>query len=89
MLIEQKFALRSQQLTIERLEELGMVIFGSAKTVRETLLARQKKMGFGHLIAMLQVATQPAEQTEKSMRLFASEVLPYLRGEKSIAQAAE
>ena len=34
MLIEQKFALRSQQLTCDRLEELGMVIFGSAKTVR-------------------------------------------------------
>ena len=89
MLIEQKFALRSQQLTCDKLEELGMVIFGSAKTVREKLLARREKMGFGHLIAMLQVSTQPAEQTEKSMRLFASDVLPYLRGEKSVAQAAE
>ena len=89
MLIEQKFALRSQQLTCDKLAELGMVIFGSAKTVREKLLERRAKMGFGHLIAMLQIATQPAEQTDKSMRLFAAEVLPYLRGEKSLAHAAE
>jgi alkanesulfonate monooxygenase SsuD/methylene tetrahydromethanopterin reductase-like flavin-dependent oxidoreductase (luciferase family) len=88
-LIEQKFAIRSQALTVDRLEEMGMVIFGSAKTVREKLLARRERMGFGHLIAMLQIGTQPAEQTDKSMRLFASDVLPYLRGERSIAQAAE
>ena len=66
-----------------------MVIFGSPTTVREKLMARRDKMGFGHLIAMLQISTQPAEQTEKSMRLFASEVMPYLRGEKFVAQAAE
>lgn len=78
-LIEQKFAVRSVQQTIDALEELGMVIFGSAKTVREKLLHHKQNMNFGHMIAMLQIATQPAEQTEKSMRLFAAEVMPHLR----------
>jgi hypothetical protein len=66
-----------------------MCIYGSAKTVREKLLHHQQKMGIGNLIAMLQIATQPAEQTEKSMRLFASEVAPYLRANASTAVAAE
>jgi hypothetical protein len=63
-----------------------MVIFGSARTVREKFIHHQKAMGFGNLIAMMQIATQPAEQTEKSLRLFASEVAPHLR-EHSAAPA--
>ncbi len=42
-------------------------------------------MGFGNLIAMMQIATQPPEQTEKSLRLFAADVAPHLR---SLASAA-
>lgn len=80
MLMEQKFALRSTQQTVDTLAEMGMVIYGSPQTVREKLLAHKKSMGIGHLIAMLQIATQPAEQTEKSMRLFAAEVMPHLQG---------
>ena len=38
--------------------------------------------GVGNLIAMLQVATLPADLTEKNLRLFAAEVMPYLRGEQ-------
>ncbi len=78
-LIEQKFKLRKSFQSAEALLEMGMVIAGSPKTVRETIAARQKELGFGHLIAMLQIGTQPPEQTENSMRLFASEVMPYLR----------
>jgi alkanesulfonate monooxygenase SsuD/methylene tetrahydromethanopterin reductase-like flavin-dependent oxidoreductase (luciferase family) len=78
-LIETKFAVRSTDQTIDSLIELGMVVCGSAATVRDTFLHRQKTMGFGNLIAMMQIATQPAEQTEKSLRLFASDVAPHLR----------
>lgn len=79
-LIEQKFKLRASHQSAESLLEMGMVIAGSPKTVRETIIARHKELGFGHLIAMLQIATQPAAQTESSMRLFATEVAPHLRG---------
>lgn len=77
-LIEQKFKLRQSFQTFESLMDLGMILAGSPKTVRETILKRQQELGFGHLIAMLQIATQPAEQTNKSMTLFATEVMPHL-----------
>ena len=51
------------------------------KTVRETYAERCKRMGIGNLIPMMQIGSQPAEETEKSIRLFASEVMPYLRAE--------
>jgi alkanesulfonate monooxygenase SsuD/methylene tetrahydromethanopterin reductase-like flavin-dependent oxidoreductase (luciferase family) len=79
-LIEAKFAIRASTQTLDSLLELGMVIAGSPATVRETLADYQKKLGFGTLIAMLQVATLPAELTEKNLRLFATEVAPHLRG---------
>ena len=41
-----------------------------------------RELGVGNLIAMLQVATLPADLTEKNLRLFASDVMPYLRGEE-------
>ncbi len=77
--MEQKFKIRQSHQSYDMLRELGLIVAGSAKTVRETIKARQKELGFGHLISMLQIATQPAEQTEKSLRLFAAEVMPYLR----------
>jgi alkanesulfonate monooxygenase SsuD/methylene tetrahydromethanopterin reductase-like flavin-dependent oxidoreductase (luciferase family) len=78
-LVEAKFAIRASTQTLESLLDLGMVIAGSPATVRETLADYQKKLGFGTLIAMLQVATLPAELTEKNLRLFATEVAPHLR----------
>ncbi len=80
-LIEAKFAVRSVQQTVDTLIDLGIIVCGSAKTVRETFAERCKRMGVGNLIAMMQIGSQPAEQTEKSMRLFASDVMPYLRSE--------
>ena len=79
-LIESKFALRANALTIDTLTDLGMVVVGSAATVRETLEGRARELGIGTLIAMLQVATLPADLTEKNLRLFARDVMPHLRG---------
>jgi len=36
-------------------------------------------MRVGHLLAMLQFGTLPADLTERNMRLFCSEVMPALR----------
>jgi hypothetical protein len=41
--------------------------------------AIQQDLGVGNLIAMLQFGTLPADLTEKNLRLFASEVMPFLR----------
>jgi hypothetical protein len=80
-LIESKFAFRTMEMTAENLIELGMVVAGSASTVRERLAAYARDLGVGNLIAMLQIATLPAELTEKNLRLFARDVMPFLRGQ--------
>ncbi|MDB5596104.1 MAG: class flavin-dependent oxidoreductase [Hyphomicrobiales bacterium] len=79
-LIESKVLARANATSLEALMELGMVVCGSAATVRDRLNYLQGELGFGNLIAMLQVATLPAELTDKNLRLFASGVMPYLTG---------
>jgi hypothetical protein len=71
---------------------MGMFFCGSAATVREQIGAAWRDMRVGHLLAMLQFGTLPAELTERNMRLFAGEVMPWLRqlsgGEGGAARAA-
>ena len=90
-LIESKFAYRTRKMTAGNLIELGMVVAGSAATVRERLSAYASDLGVGNLIAMLQIATLPADLTEKNLRLFAREVMPFLRepgAERAMPMAA-
>jgi alkanesulfonate monooxygenase SsuD/methylene tetrahydromethanopterin reductase-like flavin-dependent oxidoreductase (luciferase family) len=86
-LIESKVLARANATSLESLMDLGMVVAGSAKTVRERLLYLQGELGFGNLIAMLQVATLPADLTEKNLRLFAADVMPYLTPARAEAAA--
>jgi alkanesulfonate monooxygenase SsuD/methylene tetrahydromethanopterin reductase-like flavin-dependent oxidoreductase (luciferase family) len=85
-LMVQKFQARANA-TIDMLIEQGMIVVGSPKTVRDRLLHCEKELGFGHLMAMLQIATLPADLTDKNIRLFASEVMPYLSGERVVETA--
>ena len=90
-LMEAKFRAR-ENATIDKLIEQGIILCGSPKTVRERILQCQSEMGFGHLLAMLQVGSQPAEQTERNIRLFAEEVMPALKAHDDMIayrQAAE
>ena len=66
--------------TIDDWIEKGMFICGSPETVRQTLAERQKQIGFGQLLALLQFGTLPHDLTEASMQLFAQKVMPELRG---------
>ncbi len=77
-LIEQKFQARANA-TIDSLIDQGIIVCGSPATVREQLLRRGEEMGVGHLMAMLQIGTLPADLTDRNIRLFASEVMPALR----------
>ena len=67
-----------------------MFVCGSPETVSEILARRFDEMGYGNLVCMLQFGTLPGELTEKSMTLFANEVMPRLRhlGEAPIAASA-
>ena len=73
-----KFEARANA-TIDTLIDQGIILCGSPKTVCDRILRNQSEMGFGHLLAMLQIGTQPAEMTERSTRLFAAEVMPHLK----------
>ena len=77
-LMESKFAIRSSAVTLESLMKVGMVVVGSPATVRDTLNSYQGELGFEILMAMLQIATLPADLTEKNLRLFAGDVMPHL-----------
>jgi flagellar hook-associated protein 3 FlgL len=81
----------SWNITLEIAVEMGMFFCGSAATVREQIAAAWADMRVGHLLAMLQFGTLPADLTERNMRLFASDVMPALRaltGDSSRRSAA-
>lgn len=66
-------------VTLEIAIEMGMFFCGSVATVREQIGAAWQDMRVGHLLAMLQFGTLSAELTERNLRLFAGEVMPWLR----------
>ena len=59
--------------------DLGMVICGSAKTVREQLNHYAKELGFGNLLVMCQFGTLPGDLTKRNMERFAESVIPAVR----------
>jgi alkanesulfonate monooxygenase SsuD/methylene tetrahydromethanopterin reductase-like flavin-dependent oxidoreductase (luciferase family) len=88
--MQAKSAIGGQQ-TIDTVMDKGMFICGSPETVRQKLAEYHGQIGFGHLLALLQFGTLPAELTRKSMELYATEVMPYLRANAAakVAEAAE
>ena len=77
--------------TWKEIEDGDYVICGSPATVRQKLVELAKWMGVGNILTLCQLATLPADLTRKSMDLFASDVMPYLRrelGTSSFAPAA-
>jgi alkanesulfonate monooxygenase SsuD/methylene tetrahydromethanopterin reductase-like flavin-dependent oxidoreductase (luciferase family) len=88
-LIAAKFAARGTASTVDRLIDLGMIVCGSPATVRDRLLWCQEQLGFGNLMAMLQVGSQPAEMTEANIRLFASQVMPALQAQTPMRAAVK
>jgi alkanesulfonate monooxygenase SsuD/methylene tetrahydromethanopterin reductase-like flavin-dependent oxidoreductase (luciferase family) len=66
-------------LNIERLMSQGIVIVGSADTVRKKIMAAHRELGFENFVALLHFATLPRDLTDRNIRRFASEVIPALR----------
>jgi alkanesulfonate monooxygenase SsuD/methylene tetrahydromethanopterin reductase-like flavin-dependent oxidoreductase (luciferase family) len=67
------------ELKLEAAMKLGMMFCGSAATVREQLAEQQKRIGFRHLLTLLQFGTLPADLTRANMERFARDVMPHLR----------
>lgn len=78
-LTEQKFEARQAAQTIEAMIESGLILCGSPSTVRDQIRTAEKELGIGTIIAMLQMATLPADLTDQNLRLFASDVMPHLK----------
>jgi alkanesulfonate monooxygenase SsuD/methylene tetrahydromethanopterin reductase-like flavin-dependent oxidoreductase (luciferase family) len=75
-------------ITLEIAVDMGMFFCGSVATVREQIAAAWRDMRVGHLLPMLQFGTLPADLTERNMRLFAGEVMPYLRAAVASSEPA-
>jgi alkanesulfonate monooxygenase SsuD/methylene tetrahydromethanopterin reductase-like flavin-dependent oxidoreductase (luciferase family) len=65
--------------SLERLMELGTVVVGTPKIVRERLERMHDKTGLGILIPLLQVGTMSDAVARRNMELFASEIIPHFK----------
>ena len=64
----------------EELKAEGVVISGTPKTVIEKIKYLHERCGVGHLLMMNQAGFMTAEETRRSMELFAREVSRAIRG---------
>jgi alkanesulfonate monooxygenase SsuD/methylene tetrahydromethanopterin reductase-like flavin-dependent oxidoreductase (luciferase family) len=65
-------------LTAKDMIERGFAVVGSPATVRDRLEAIARRLGVGHLLAIMQFGSMPQELAERNIRLMANEVLPHL-----------
>ncbi|HLN41322.1 MAG TPA: hypothetical protein VK215_02650, partial [Acidimicrobiales bacterium] len=72
------FALNLQ--TWEQVVEGQYAIVGSPQTVTEMLAANIERLGVGNLLGLFQLGTLSAADTRRNLELFATEVMPGLRG---------
>ena len=74
------------ELSIESAMEQGMMICGSAATVRDRLREYHRSVRFGNLLTLLQFGTMPADMSERNQRAFATQVMEPLRKELAAAR---
>ncbi len=72
-------AIAGGKISIEGLLETGIFLCGSPDTVRKKLVESHRVLGFQNFLAVLQFATLPRDLTERSLTLFAREVMPALQ----------
>lgn len=65
--------------TWDQIEEGVYAIVGSPATVRDKLIHYQKELGVGNILTGMQLGAVTHEQARRSMKLFADEVMPYVR----------
>jgi alkanesulfonate monooxygenase SsuD/methylene tetrahydromethanopterin reductase-like flavin-dependent oxidoreductase (luciferase family) len=66
----------------QQVEEGAYAIVGSPATVKQKLLEYGQRLNVGNLLGLFQLGTLPSDLTQKSMRLFAREVMPALQAVK-------
>ncbi len=63
----------------------GYAVVGSPATVRERLDELADELGFGLVNALLHIGDMPHDRTIRNMELFAREVMPHFRAQRSAA----
>ena len=63
----------------DEVEKGVFAIVGSPATVRDKLIYYQKQLGAGNVLTGCQIGSLSHEQTRRSMKLMADEVMPYVR----------
>ena len=63
----------------EELQAGGLVICGSPRTVLKRARELNERLGVGHFLMMNQAGFMTAQETRRSMELFAREVYPAIR----------
>jgi alkanesulfonate monooxygenase SsuD/methylene tetrahydromethanopterin reductase-like flavin-dependent oxidoreductase (luciferase family) len=63
----------------DQVEKGAYAIVGSPATVRDKLIHYQKQLGVGNILTGCQVGSITHEQARRNMKLFAEEVMPYVR----------
>ena len=71
---------KRQAMTWDDFVEQGYVIAGSPKTVIENLRNAVEGLRVGHLMVLLQIGSMPKDLTMKNTELFATEVMPEVKG---------
>jgi alkanesulfonate monooxygenase SsuD/methylene tetrahydromethanopterin reductase-like flavin-dependent oxidoreductase (luciferase family) len=67
------------QETWQQVEEGMYALVGSPATVRDKLSYWQRELGAGNILIGFQIGDLSHEQTRRSMRLFAEEVMPKMK----------
>jgi alkanesulfonate monooxygenase SsuD/methylene tetrahydromethanopterin reductase-like flavin-dependent oxidoreductase (luciferase family) len=68
------------RVTAEELIASGTAVVGSPKTVRDRIEKTRELTGLNNVVTMLQFGVLSDELTKRNMEMFASEVMPHLRG---------
>jgi alkanesulfonate monooxygenase SsuD/methylene tetrahydromethanopterin reductase-like flavin-dependent oxidoreductase (luciferase family) len=78
--INSRRGLGGGRATAVGLIDSGTALIGSPKTVLAGIERMRERTGFGILVALLQFGILSDELTRRNMDLFATEVMPHLRG---------
>ena len=68
------------KMSFHELNEKGFCIVGGVDTVRQRLENAAKTLGFGVMPVLLHFGNMPHDKTMKNMEMFATEIMPHLRG---------
>ena len=63
---------------------VGLQVAGTPDECLEQIQIMQEKVGFDHLISVFSYGGMPPVETERNMRLFATEVMPKLHEQRAV-----